>query len=120
MVERKRKEIVVGMISGKVSVHLINQSRKFKGVMYGGFELAHVHAMSCMLFYFSDNFEITAVPERIMTDDWTEPVRGLWQHLLLDFSAEQDFNVKISQKLPHCSICALFKPLQVSFGIVSL
>lgn len=39
MVERKRKEIVVGMISGKVSVHLINQSRKFKGVMYGGFEL---------------------------------------------------------------------------------
>lgn len=73
-----------------------------------------------MLFYFSDNFEITAVPERIMTDDWTEPVRGLWQHLLLDFSAEQDFNVKISQKLPHCSICALFKPLQVSFGIASL
>lgn len=60
-----------------------------------------------------DNFEITAVPERIMTDDWTEPVRGLWQHLLLDFSAEQDFNVKISQKLPHCSICALFKPLQI-------
>lgn len=114
MVERKRKEIVVGMISGKVSVHLINQSRKFKGLMYGGFELAHI------LFYFSDNFEITAVPERIMTDDWTEPVRGLWQHLLLDFSAEQDFNVKISQKLPHCSICALFKPLQVSFGIASL
>lgn len=75
---------------------------------------------TCMLFYFSDNFEITAVPERIMTDDWTEPVRGLWQHLLLDFSAEQDFNVKISQKLPHCSICALFKPLQVSFGIASL
>lgn len=60
-----------------------------------------------------DSFEITAVPERIMTDDWTEPVRGLWQHLLLDFSAEQDFNVKISQKLPHCSICALFKPLQI-------
>lgn len=60
-----------------------------------------------------DNFEITAVPERIMTDDWTEPVRELWQHLLLDFSAEQDFNVKISQKLPHCSICALFKPLQI-------
>lgn len=117
MVERKRKEIVVGMISGKVRVHLINQSRKFKGVMYAGFELAHIHACC---FIFPDSFEITAVPERIMTDDWTEPVRGLWQHLLLDFSAEQDFNVKISQKLPHCSICALFKPLQVSFGIVSL
>lgn len=57
------------------------------------------------------------MPERIMTDDWTEPVRGLWQHLLLDFGAEQDFNVKISQKLPHCSICALFKPLQVSLGL---
>lgn len=44
MVERKRKEIVVGMISGKVSVHLINQSRKFKG-----FELAHIHAY-CFIF----------------------------------------------------------------------
>lgn len=49
MVERKRKEIVVGMISGKVSVHLINQSRKFKGVMYAGFELAHIHAC-CFIF----------------------------------------------------------------------
>lgn len=110
MVERKRNEIVVGMTSGKVSVHLVNQSRKFKGEMFGG-------SGTYMLFYFSDNFEVTAVPERIMTDDWTEPVRGLWQHLLLDFGAEQDFNVKITQKLPHCSICALFKPLQVSFEI---
>ncbi|XP_061191463.1 lysine-specific demethylase 4A-like [Saccostrea echinata] len=60
-----------------------------------------------------DNYEISAFPERIMTEEWTKPVRVLWQHLLLDFNAEQDFNVKISQKLPHCSICALFKPLHM-------
>lgn len=69
-------------------------------------------------FQFSDNFEITTVPDRIMTEEWTNPVRGLWQHLLLDFGAEQDFNVKISQKLPHCSICALFKPLHVSLSSI--
>ena len=61
---------------------------------------------------------MTAVPERIMTEEWTYPVRSLWQHLLLDFGAEQDFNVKVSQKLPHCSICALFKPLQVSSDVI--
>lgn len=49
MVERKRNEIVVGMTSEKVSVHLVNQSRKFKGEMFGGFELAHVHTC-CFIF----------------------------------------------------------------------
>lgn len=49
MVERKRNEIVVGMTPGKVSVQLIYRSRKFKGMMFGGSELAHVHAC-CFIF----------------------------------------------------------------------
>lgn len=56
------------------------------------------------------------IPANITKDPWTKPIKELWQHLLLNFSAEQSFNQTIGKTEPHCSICALFKPLSVSIA----
>ncbi|KAK3090508.1 hypothetical protein FSP39_012380 [Pinctada imbricata] len=48
----------------------------------------------------------------IMSEPWSRPVKKLWQHLLLNFEAEQEFNMRVCRKAPHCIICSLFKPLQ--------
>lgn len=55
--------------------------------------------------------EPVIIPTSITTEPWTKPIRELWQHLLLNFAAEQTFNQIISKVEPYCSICALFKPL---------
>ena len=55
--------------------------------------------------------ETVIIPPCITTEPWTKPIRELWQHLLLNFAAEQTFNQTISKVEPFCSICALFKPL---------
>ncbi|XP_052088292.1 uncharacterized protein LOC127725396 [Mytilus californianus] len=55
--------------------------------------------------------EAVVIPTNITTELWTKPIRDLWQHLLLNFGAEQIFNQTLAKVEPYCSICALFKPL---------
>lgn len=55
--------------------------------------------------------EPVIIPTSITTEPWTKPIRNLWQHLLLNFAAEQTFNQTLAKVEPYCSICALFKPL---------
>lgn len=55
--------------------------------------------------------EAVVIPTNITTEPWTKPIRDLWQHLLLNFAAEQTFNQTLAKVEPYCSICALFKPL---------
>ncbi|XP_060082098.1 uncharacterized protein LOC132561390 isoform X2 [Ylistrum balloti] len=54
--------------------------------------------------------ESIEIPDAIMTEQWAQPIKDLWQHLPFDFEAEKKFNQSLASREPHCVVCALFKP----------
>uniref|UniRef100_A0A8C6T479 [histone H3]-trimethyl-L-lysine(9) demethylase n=1 Tax=Neogobius melanostomus TaxID=47308 RepID=A0A8C6T479_9GOBI len=53
--------------------------------------------------------EHKASPSReSVEDEWAQPLSDLWQHRPVNPTAEREYNQRMSQQPPYCSICLIF------------
>lgn len=45
---------------------------------------------------------------RKTSEEWAQPLNDLWQHRPVNPTAEREYNQRMSQQPPYCSICLLF------------
>ncbi len=61
--------------------------------------------------------EANAVPPAIDVSylpDWASHLRELWRGLPDNLEAVKQYNQNVAQREPHCAVCSLFKPINVS------
>lgn len=50
-------------------------------------------------------------------EDWAKPLTWLWQSRPFNPQAEREYNKRLGQRPPYCSICLLFHTHQVTAAV---
>lgn len=62
----------------------------------------------------SQSSSATSIESHEINESWAKPLTGMWQDCPSDFDLEIRYNRIMARQEPHCAVCSLFKPQEVT------